>query len=191
MFNFRTETERLVIRPVCSQDYDLFVSGFRNCKPAQNRFDEQFDTKVMTREWFEALIARRENEAATDYAYKFQIIEKNLACSIGYCNIYPHYREYFQYAHIGYAIHNNYWGNGYATECVSALTSIGFAQIHLHRLEAHVNTDNPASKRVLLKAGYSYEGIRKAFIYEDGIWTDNEVYYINNDHWKETASIIT
>ena len=183
MFNYQAETERLVIRPVNSQDYELFVSGFNNCMPAKNRFDEQFDTKNMTREWFLALIARRENEAAADYAYKFQIIEKSLACSIGYCNIYPHYRE-VQYAHIGYAIHNNYWGNGYATECVSALTAIGFEEINLHRLEAHVNIDNPASKRVLLKAGYSYEGIRKAFIYEDGAWTDNEVYYINNSHWQ-------
>lgn len=185
MFNISAETERLIIRPVTFQDYALFVSGFNGCKPAQNRFDEQFDTKIMTHKWFEDLVARREKEAAADYAYKFHIFEKKLACSVGYCNIYPHYREDFQYAHIGYAIHNNYWKNGYAAECVSALTTIGFNQLNLHRLEAHVNLDNHASKRVLLRAGYSYEGIRKAFIYEDGVWTDNEVYYMNNSYWTE------
>lgn len=184
MFDIIEETDRLIIRPVGTDDFDLFISGFDNCKAAQNRFDEQFGTETMTREWFEALIKRREAEAASDYAYKFHIFEKTLSCSVGYCNIYPHYREDFQYAHIGYAIHNNFWGNGYATECVSALVKIGFKHLNLHRLEAHVNLDNPASKRVLLKSGFTYEGIRKAYILEDGVWTDNEVYYINNDYWK-------
>lgn len=184
MFNATAETDRLTVRPVCPADYESFVSGFGNCGQARNRFDEQFDTDVMTREWFEALIKRRENEAETDYAYKFQIFDKETGRSLGYCNIYPHYREDFQYAHIGYAIHNNYWGNGYATECVGALIKIGFEQLNLHRLEAHVNLDNPASKRVLLKAGFTYEGIRKSFIYEDGKWTDNEIYYINNNNWQ-------
>lgn len=184
MFDITMETERLIIRPVNSNDFDRFVAGFGACKPAQNRFDEQFDVEVMTREWFEALIKRREVEANADYSYKFHIFEKTQRRAIGYCNIYPHYREDFQYAHIGYAIHNPFWGNGYATECVLALTKIGFEQLNLHRLEAHVNLDNPASKRVLQKAGYAYEGIRKGYILEDGVWTDNEVYYINNDHWQ-------
>ena len=38
--------------------------------------------------------------------------------------------------------------------------------------------------RVLLKAGFTFEGIRKGFILEDGVWTDNEIYYINNDNWQ-------
>lgn len=184
MFDIIKNTDRLVIRPVNTGDYDRFVSGFRNCKPAQNRFDEQFDTDIMTPEWFEALIRRREAEAAADYAYKFQIFGKSSGLSVGYCNIYPHYREDFQYAHIGYAIHNNFWGNGYATECAAALIEIGFERLKLHRLEAHVNLDNPASKRVLLKAGFAFEGVRKGFIFEDGEWTDNEVYYVNNDNWQ-------
>ena len=184
MFNISVETERLTIRPVCVSDYDLFISGFSNCGDAKNRFDEQFDTEHMTVEWFEALIERREAEAAKDYAYKFHIFNKLEGHSVGYCNIYPHYREDFQYAHIGYALHNNYWGLGYATECIGALIKIGFEELNLHRLEAHVNLDNPASKHALLKAGFAYEGIRKAFILEDGVWTDNEIYYINNDCWR-------
>ncbi len=55
--------------------------------------------------------------------------------------------------------------------------------LHLHRLEAHVNLDNPASKRVLEKAGFSFECVRKGFILENGVWTDQEVWFINNHHW--------
>ena len=47
-----------------------------------------------------------------------------------------------------------------------------------HRLEAHVNLDNPASQRVLTRAGFTREGIRKAFLRENGVWTDNLIYTI-------------
>lgn len=180
MFDIKRETRRLMIRPVRREDYALFVSGFQGCQSALNRFDEQFDTRCMTREWFDALITRRQAEAERDDAYKFHIFDKAQTRSLGYCNIFPHYRGDYQYAHIGYAILNPYWGRGYATECIAALTDIGFAELGLHRLEAHVNLDNPASKRALTKAGYLFEGVRKAYILEDGVWTDNEVYYVTN-----------
>ena len=69
-------------------------------------------------------------------------------------------------------------GRGYGTECARALVSLGFRELGFHRLEAHVNLDNPASQRVLTKAGFVREGIRKAFIFENGVWTDNLIYTI-------------
>lgn len=175
-----SETDRLIVKPVAIEDYENFVAGYRNCKPAINRFDEVYpDTSFMTVDWFEKLIERRHLEAERDYSYKFEIYRKTDGVIIGFCNIFPHYREDFQYAHIGYCIHNNYWGNGYGSECILALTEIGFNQLGLHRLEAHVNLDNYVSKHVLQKAGYHFECIRKGFICEDGVWTDNEIYYLN------------
>ena len=41
-----------------------------------------------------------------------------------------------------------------------------------------MNLDNPASQRVLSKAGFTREGVRKAFIFENGIWTDKLSYTI-------------
>lgn len=180
------ETERLVIRPVAEADFAAFVQGFACCGPSKNRFDEGcFDTGFMTYEWFEKLLERRRKEADSDYSYMLNIFRKEDGASIGYCNITPHLREDFQYGRIGYSIHNPYWGRGYATECLSAIKSIAFGPLNLHRIEAHVNLDNPASKRVLLKAGFEFECIRKGFILEDGIWTDNEIYFLNNENWAE------
>ncbi len=178
------QTERLIIRPIQEDDYDSFVAGYKACLPSKNRFDEgHFDTDFKTPSWYQQLLERRRKEAETDYSYMLHLVRKEDGRSIGYCDITPHRREDFQYARIGYTIFNPYWGNGYATECAVGLIRIGFDNLHLHRLEAHVNLDNPASKHVLLKAGFSFEGIRKGFILEDGIWTDQEIYYINNENW--------
>lgn len=167
------------------QDYNAFVAGYQSCGPSRSRFDEGwFNTDFMTEAWFLQLLQRRRKEAETDFCYMLDLFRKSDGRCIGYCDITPHRREDFQYARIGYTLHNPYWGRGYAAECVKAMVTIGFEQLNLHRLEAHVNLDNDASKKVLLKAGFAFECVRKGFILEDGVWTDNEIYYRNNPDWK-------
>ncbi len=179
------ETEQLVVRPATETDYEAFVAGHRDCLPARNRFDEGvFDTSFMTREWYSSLLKRRREEAERDYSYMLNIFRRSDGRSVGYANIMPHMREEFQYARIGYTIHNPYWGNGYATETARALIKLGFGPLALHRLEAHVNLDNPASGRVLRKAGFTFECVRRGFIYEDGAWTDQEIYAIISEDAK-------
>ena len=183
--DIRAESSQIIVRPAMPADYAAFVAGYAGCGPAKNRFDEGwFDTSFMTRDWYEALLERREREAAADYCYLFHIFRQGDGAALGYCDITTFFREDFQVAKIGYTIHNPYWGMGYATRCVGLLVKIGFEQLNFHRLEAHVNLDNPASKAVLRKNAFRLECIRKGFILEDGVWTDNEVYYRNNPDWS-------
>lgn len=178
--------KRITVRPLELSDYERFVLGYRSCLPSRNPFDEGcFDTSFMTRVWYEELLERRRREAGTDYSYMFHVFCNEDERALGYCDITVHMRENFQYARIGYTIFNNYWGQGYATECVECLTTLGFDFLNLHRLEAHVNPNNPASKRVLEKAGFAFECVRRGVVLEDGKWLDNEIYYRNNERWRE------
>lgn len=167
----------IVVRSAAPEDYAAFVAGYAGCGPAKNRFDEGwFDTSFMTEHWYKALLERRAREAATDYCYLFHVFRQGDGAALGYCDITTFFREDIQTAKIGYTIHNPYWGMGYGKQCVALLTQIGFGLLNFHRLEAHVNLDNPASKAVLKQNGYQMECVRKGFILEDGAWTDNEVY---------------
>lgn len=178
------ETPRLIIRPLLKSDFHAFVQGYACCLPPQTPFDEgRINTDHMTESWFEKLLKNRMHEAETDYAYMLNIFRKEDGLSVGYCDITPFFREHFQYGRFGYTIHNPFWNIGYATECVSAVKSICFDTLHLHRIEAHVHPDNTASKKVLQKCGFHFECIRKGFLLENGVWTDSEIYYLNNDSW--------
>ena len=183
--NLYFDNDVIVVRPLQNDDYESFVYGYKQLLPSKNRFDEgSFDTSFMTYDWYIELLKRRKKEAAEDYCYMLNVFLKKDNSSIGYCDITPHMREDFQYARIGYTIHNNYWGHGYGTETVKAIVHIGFEQLNLHRLEAHINMDHDISQHIAKKAGLLFESVRKGFILEDGIWTDNQVFYINNDNWK-------
>lgn len=61
-------------------------------------------------------------------------------------------------AELGYAIGRPYWGKGYATEAVLAMVEIaqGFG---LSGLQAYSFVENPASARVLEKAGFADIGV--------------------------------
>ncbi|HVK72422.1 MAG TPA: GNAT family N-acetyltransferase [Kofleriaceae bacterium] len=58
----------------------------------------------------------------------------------------------------GYLLAPSAWGHGYATEAVLAIVGLSRAMGHV-RLGATVHPDNPASMRVLQKAGFEREGL--------------------------------
>jgi RimJ/RimL family protein N-acetyltransferase len=83
---------------------------------------------------------------------------------------------YRRSAEIGYWVAEPYWGRGIATRAVGALTAFAFARHDLVRTFAGVFSSNPASARVLEKAGYTFEGRLRRSVVKDGIVLDQLVY---------------
>ncbi len=59
---------------------------------------------------------------------------------------------------IGYWIHVDHVGQGYATELALALTSAGLALPGIHRIEIHHDRANVISGRVPQRLGYTWQG---------------------------------
>jgi [ribosomal protein S5]-alanine N-acetyltransferase len=84
-------------------------------------------------------------------------------------------------AEIGYWLGEAYWGRGVMSEAVRALTDWAFENFVLHRVFAGVLEWNPASMRVLEKAGFQFEArLRKAVIKEDRVM-DEFIYAVVRD----------
>ncbi|MFN0109247.1 MAG: GNAT family N-acetyltransferase [Blastocatellia bacterium] len=84
-------------------------------------------------------------------------------------------------AEIGYWLGEAYWGRGIVAEAVRAVTTWAFDNFDLASIYAGVLEWNPASARVLEKAGYTFEArLRKAMIKED-IVMDELVYSVTRE----------
>jgi RimJ/RimL family protein N-acetyltransferase len=79
-------------------------------------------------------------------------------------------------AEIGYWIGEEFWGRGIASEALSAVSEYAFANYDLCRLFAHVFDWNPASTRVLEKAGYVFEGRMRKSVTKDNQTIDQLMY---------------
>ncbi|MBL8167535.1 MAG: GNAT family N-acetyltransferase [Acidobacteria bacterium] len=81
-------------------------------------------------------------------------------------------------AEIGYWLGETFWGRGITSEAVRALTAWAFDTFDIHSIYAGVLAWNPASARVLEKAGYQLEArLRKAVIKENQVM-DEIVYAV-------------
>lgn len=79
-------------------------------------------------------------------------------------------------AEIGYWLGEPFWGRGIATEVLRAATDYAWATFDIIRLEAGVFGWNPASARVLEKAGYALEGRMRQGVVKDGRVGDRLIY---------------
>ncbi|MCL4213808.1 MAG: GNAT family N-acetyltransferase [Gemmatimonadales bacterium] len=81
-------------------------------------------------------------------------------------------------AEVGYWVAVAEWGKGIATEAVRRLIAFAFDELRLHRLQAHHFVENPASGRVMARAGMRAEGTRRGAFFRDGVPHDVVEYAI-------------
>ena len=63
----------------------------------------------------------------------------------------------------GYVLARDHWGKGYTSEALKALVDWSLQQDGVHRAQAFCDLENPASARVMEKAGMTYEGILRRY----------------------------
>jgi [ribosomal protein S5]-alanine N-acetyltransferase len=81
-----------------------------------------------------------------------------------------------QTGEVGYWLAEPYWGRGLVTAALKAFSAWAFETLDLYRLEAGVFAYNPASTRVLEKAGYRFEGRLRGRALKDGQRVDELLY---------------
>ena len=79
-------------------------------------------------------------------------------------------------AEVGYWLGEELWGRGIVTEAVAAFTDFCFQNFQLRRVYAEPFANNPASARVLEKAGFIFEGRLKNNVVKDGEVLDSLLY---------------
>lgn len=80
---------------------------------------------------------------------------------------------------LGYALGEEYWGQGIMTEAANAVVKFGFEEMKLDLISAYCYPFNKRSKSVIKKLGFEYEGTLKLCekLY-NGKTYDNECYYL-------------
>lgn len=76
----------------------------------------------------------------------------------------------------GYALARGAWGHGYATEAARTVVALALSAPSIHRVWAVVDTMNPASARVLEKAGLTREGVLRKWYVPSGFGVPRDAW---------------
>ena len=80
-------------------------------------------------------------------------------------------------ADVGYCLGERFWGNGYMPEALKAVMDYMFYDVNVNRIEAYHSVNNPASGKVMQKAGMLKEGhLRQRYITGGGEYQDGDLY---------------
>jgi RimJ/RimL family protein N-acetyltransferase len=93
-----------------------------------------------------------------------------------------------RHAEVGYVLHPDQEGHGYATEAVRALVGLAFDHAGAHRVSARLDERNTASVRLLERLGFRHEAT-----FVDGEWFKDEwttllVYALLDREWRAAQS---
>ncbi len=146
------ETERLNIQPFKNEDA-YKIKELANDEVLSNILGLPYPYKLEhAQEW----ILTQPDVIAAGSEYPLKIVHKQWNEIIGTVTLRIYKKN--NKGELGYWIGTDYWGNGFATECVS---NFGFNELNLNKIYASVLSKNKASKKVLEKSGLQKEGTLK------------------------------
>ena len=147
----RIETERLILKPYAPEDADGLAALLMNPEVTKTFMAPEFTSFGQAKDLAEKLIAfsREEDTAHLEYGI---YLDGRLVGFVNDCGIEDEDIE------IGYVVHPDYQGRGYATEAVKAvigeLREMGFRKVMAGFFE-----ENEASRRVMEKCGMRQTGV--------------------------------
>lgn len=175
------ETNRLHIRPVQAADsHSLFT--YRS-KPETNRFQGLVPQSVDDLADFIAKTVDKINLPGT--WFQLVLIEKASGSLIGDIGI--HFLETDaenRQVEIGYTLHQNYRGQGYASEALSRIIDFLVNDLDKHRIIASIDPANTDSIRLMERLGFRKEAHFVKSLFFHGQWVDDLIYATLASEWK-------
>ena len=172
------ETERLLLRPYRAADIDVLHDI--QSRPEVVRY---LYWEPRTREKVEQVIRDSTDRIdGADSALTLAIQPRGSDTMVGDVVLMYH-SEVHRQGEIGFVLHPDHQGHGYATEAARAMLRLGFDQLGLHRIVGRLEARNSASAAVLERLGMRLEAHLHENEWVKGEWQSELVYAMLETEW--------
>ena len=178
-------TDRLILRKITMDDANDMFNNWTSDKEVTRYLTWDFhktinDTKEIIRMW--------EKELSEDNCYKWCMELKETNQVVGTIDVVKLNID-IKSAEIGYCMSKKYWNQGIMTEALIAIQDFLFQEVGLNRIEAYHDTRNPASGKVMEKAGMSFEGTKRQGARDNkGNLCNMSIYAILKSDWEKALN---
>ncbi|GAA1963571.1 GNAT family protein [Nocardioides panacihumi] len=180
------ETERLLLRPLSPDDVDA-VHAYQSLDevcaylPYEPRSRDEVEKRLHDPDF-----TRRELDAEKQVLL-LGIELKETGQVIGDVLLMWH-SELHRAGELGYELHPDHWGRGYAPEACREVLRLAFDELGLHRMTGRIDALNTASASVLRKLGMRQEAVLVENEWFRGRWSDEVDFAILDREWQAYRS---
>ena len=170
------ETERLTLREPRMGDY----TDWSDLRDLSADFLTPWEPK-----WTEAHLTKKDFANRVDWAHRslsegsavpLFLIRRDDQTLVGSITMDNIIRGPSQSGSLGYWTGKPYCRRGYMREALDALVHYAFERMDLSRVEAACLPGNNASRRLLEKCGFKYEGVAQSYLQINGRWRNHVLY---------------
>ncbi len=164
-------TKRLVLREMKPADsYDMYEYACRSDVTKYLTW-QPHPSRTYTREYLEFVLTKYREGEFYDWAIVWNADGDMGQKMIGTCG-FTSFNFDNNSAEVGYVINPLYRGRGIAPEALRRVIEFGFEELGLRRIEARYIVGNEVSRRVMEKAGMTFEGVLRSSLLIKGEYRD-------------------
>ena len=170
------DTPRLLLRPPQQRDFEAWSRLRRESRAFLIPWEPSWSRDHLTARAFRSRVTWAERVIRQGEGLPLFLIEResgHLAGGITLSNIR---RQPAQAGTLGYWIGEPFARRGYMAEALAALREHAFGPMDLSRLEAACLPENAASRRLLERCQFKYEGVAQAYLQINGRWRNHVLY---------------
>jgi RimJ/RimL family protein N-acetyltransferase len=175
------DTDRLRLRPFAEADLDALANILARPDVMEYLYEEP-----RTRSEVAAVLERQ--MAMNHLSHQgdnlmLAIEERESGSLIGSVNLVWRSQEH-QQGEIGYTLHPDHQGRGYASEAARAVLAFGFHDMDLHRICGVCDERNRRSRQLMERLGMQQEALLRQVEWVKGQWVSHTIYAILRPEWE-------
>ncbi len=172
----RIETERLTLRPPSHSDYRAWADLRKESAEFLVPWEPSWAGDHLTRRAFTNRVYWANRSLASGSAVPLFIERREDGVLVGAITLDNIRRGPAQDGTLGYWIGQPFARQGYMGEAILALVHFAFEELDLSRIQAACLPENKASRGVLEKSGFKYEGVAQSYLQINGRWRNHVLY---------------
>ena len=170
------DTERLTLRLPHHGDY-LAWSALRNSsRDFLTPWEPTCASDHLTRKAFTNRVQWAQRSVTTGSGLPLFMFRKADQALIGAITLDNIVRGPSQSGTLGYWVGQSHVRQGYMREAILGVVRYSFESLDLSRIQAACLPENEASRGVLEKTGFKYEGVAQSYLQINGRWRNHVIY---------------
>ncbi|PJF10423.1 GNAT family N-acetyltransferase [Pseudorhodobacter sp. MZDSW-24AT] len=172
----KLETERMTLRLPVHGDWRAWAELREASAGFLTPWEPVWSADHLSRRSFTNRVYWAQRAEAQGTAVPFLMIRRQDQQLLGAITLDNIRRGPAQCGTIGYWVGETFSRRGYMREAIQAVVHHAFAALDLSRVEAACLPENVASRGVLEKTGFKYEGVAQSYLQINGRWRNHVLY---------------